>query len=224
VTQPFTFSSLDRPCHAALAVPAGDDPAGAVVIVHEWYGLNDQIRGVADRFAAEGFLALAVDLYDGRVAADDADAMRLSGELKTADAVRIIGDAVAALRALPRANGKVGVTGFCLGGAMALAAGCGVPGLSAVVPFYGIAKAEFLDWSRLRAPVLAHFGNTDPIIDPERPRALAESAQAAGVRFELHMYDAGHAFMREGDDQHYDAPSAALAWARTLELLRANLG
>ena len=182
------------------------------------------MKRMAARFAAEGFIALAVDLYDGRVATDAPEAMQLSSALKTPDAVRIIAAAAEALRALPRSNGKVAVTGFCLGGAMAIAAACGVPGLAAAVPFYGIPRAEYVDWSRCEAPILGHYGAKDPIIAAERPQALADAARAAGRSFELHLYDAGHAFMREADDAVYDAPSAAQAWERTVAFLRERLG
>jgi dienelactone hydrolase len=107
--QALRFTADDRPVLGALALPPGDAPAGAVILVHEWYGLNDDMRRLAARFAAEGFIALAVDLYDGRVATDAPEAMQLSSALKTPDAVRIIAAAAEALRALPRSNGRVAV-------------------------------------------------------------------------------------------------------------------
>lgn len=222
--QALDFTAGDRTIHGALALPEGDAPAGAVILVHEWYGLNDDMRRLAGRFAAEGFLALAVDLYDGRVATDAPEAMKLSSGLKTPDAVRIIAAAAETLRALPRSNGRVAVTGFCLGGAMAIAAACAVPGLAAAVPFYGIPKPEYVDWSRCEAPILGHYGAKDPMIAMERPQALSHAARAAGRSFTLHFYDAGHAFMREGDPNAYDAPSASQAWERTVAFLREGLG
>ncbi len=222
--QALDFTADDRLIHGALALPEGDAPAGAVILVHEWYGLNDDMRRLAGRFAAEGFLALAVDLYDGRVATDAPEAMKLSSGLKTPDAVRIIAAAAETLRSLPRSNGRVAVTGFCLGGAMAIAAACAVPGLAAAVPFYGIPKPEYVDWSRCEAPILGHYGAKDPMIAMERPQALADAARAAGRSFALHFYDAGHAFMREGDPSAYDAPSASQAWERTVAFLRERLG
>ena len=128
------------------------------------------------------------------------------------------------LRSRPRSNGRVAVTGFCLGGAMAIAAACAVPGLAAAVPFYGIPKPEYVDWSRCEAPILGHYGAKDPMIAMERPQALADAARAAGRSFALHFYDAGHAFMREGDPSAYDAPSASQAWERTVAFLRERLG
>lgn len=224
MTQPISFTAEDRPVQGALALPAGDAPAGAVILVHEWYGLNDDMRRLAERFAADGFIALAVDLYDGRVATAAPEAMQLSSALKTPDAVRIVAAAAEVLRALPRCNGRVAVTGFCLGGAMAIAAACGVPGLAAAVPFYGVPKPEYVDWSRCEAPIMGHYGAKDPMIPTERPQALADAARAAGRSFTLHFYDAGHAFMREGDPSVYDAPSASQAWERTVAFLRERLG
>jgi carboxymethylenebutenolidase len=224
MSQPFDFTADGRTVRAALALPAAAAPAGAVILAHEWYGLNDDMRRLADRFAAEGFVALSVDLFDGHVATDAAGAMQLAGALKTPVAVAVIAAAADALRALPSVNGKVAVTGFCLGGAMAVAAVCAVPGLAAAVPFYGIPKPEYVDWSRGDAPLLGHYGRRDPVIPVERPQALADAANAAGRSFELHFYEAGHAFMREGDAGAYDAPSAALAWERTVAFLRARLG
>jgi carboxymethylenebutenolidase len=207
----------------ALAEPPGKSSAPAIVIVHEWWGLNEGMHQMAERFAAEGFLALAIDLYRGRSTYDGAEAMALANALSTAEAMKDIALGVRFLKEQPRSNGEVVITGFCLGGAMALAAICNVDGLSAAVPFYGIPKPEFLDFAQARGPILAHFGKQDPIIPAERPIALAEQAQAAGASFELHLYDAGHAFMRERDPDAYDADSANLAWERTVVFLREHL-
>jgi len=207
----------------ALAEPPGKDAAPGIVIVHEWWGLNEGVHLMAERFAAEGFLALAIDLYRGRSTSDGAEAMALANALSTADALKDIDLGVRFLKEHARSTGEVVITGFCLGGAMALAAICNVDGLSAAVPFYGIPKPEFLDFAKARGPILAHFGKHDPIIPAERPLALQEQARAAGAAFELHLYDAGHAFMRERDPDAYHAESANLAWERTVVFLRQQL-
>lgn len=206
-----------------LALPASEGRAPAILVVHEWWGLNDDMRRTAERFAAEGFLALAVDLYRGRCTSDANEAMQLSNELSTAEAMLDLGLAVAFLKAHSRSSGKLGITGFCLGGAMALAAACNVAGLSAAVPFYGIARPEFLDFSRCQPPIQAHFGKQDPIIAVERPVALEQKAKEAGASLELHLYDAGHAFMRQSDPGAFHPDSAQLAWQRTLGFLRQHL-
>ena len=208
---------------AAVALPAGDVRAPAVIIVHEWWGLNGDMREIAERFAAEGFLALAVDLYGGRSAKVREEAVTLMQELRTPAAMEVVRDAVRYLKGHPRCTGKVGITGFCLGGGMALAAACSVEGLSAIVPFYGIPPEEHADYTRVRAPVLAHFGAQDPLIPVERPRAVEAAIRAAGGEIELCLYDAGHAFMRSGDPEVHHAPSADLAWSRTLAFLRRHL-
>jgi carboxymethylenebutenolidase len=212
-----------RPVVGELVRPAGDGRAPGVIVIHEWWGLNDSVRRTCTRLGAEGFLALAVDLYDGRVTADAGVARAYAEALRTPDAVDVVAGAADRLRSHARGNGTAGVIGFCLGGAMALAAACAVDALGAVVPFYGIPLAKQADWSRLSAPVLAHFGTRDPYVPDEKVDALEVAMRAAGVDLTLHRYDAGHAFMRLGDDA-YDETVAPLAWARTVDFLRLHLG
>ncbi|HEX7669273.1 MAG TPA: dienelactone hydrolase family protein, partial [Polyangiaceae bacterium] len=128
------------------------------------------------------------------------------------------------LRAAPRSNGKVGITGFCVGGAISLAAACNVDGLGAVVPFYGIPLAKYADYSRVRAPIQGHYGEKDGSIPLEKPRAVEAAVRAAGGKFELCVYDAGHAFMRESDPAVYQPDAARLAWSRAISFLHEHLG
>lgn len=220
-TTPTSFTTpAGETIQGALARPE-DGGKGAVIVVHEWYGLNDDIKRICDRFASEGIAALGVDLYGGRATSDDAEAMQLVNELKTADAIEIVKGALAKLRAL--GFDKVGVTGFCLGGAMSLAAGCNVEGLAAVVPFYGTPRDEFLDFSRAKAPILGHYGKNDPIIPVARVESIEKRARDAGADITLHLYDAGHAFMRQADPKAYVEAASKLAWERTITFLRKNL-
>lgn len=216
--------SKETTASAELVLPPGEAPAGGLIIVHEWWGLNDDIRRLARRFAAEGLIACAVDLYGGRVTTEATEALGLSSELDTKHAIEIVRAARQALLAHPRSNGKVGVTGFCLGGAMALASACQVPGLDAALPFYGTPKDEHLDLSRVTARIQGHYAKVDPFVSFERVTSIAERARAAGVSFELFAYDAGHAFMREADPSVYHEPSATLAWQRATAFLRDTLG
>lgn len=208
----------------ALALPRSDAPAPGLVICHEWWGLNDDMRSLAERFAADGFIALAVDLYAGRVTTEESEAFALANELSTLDAMTVVQGARDFLAGHARCNGKVGVTGFCLGGAMALAAACNVEGLSAALPFYGLPRAEYADWSRARIPIQGHYAKQDAFVTPERAQTAHEAALAAGATFELHFYDAGHAFMRQGDPRAFHAESAALAWSRATSFLHQHLG
>ncbi len=216
-----TTGNLTR---AALATPAGDGKVGAVIVVHEWWGLNDDIRGLCDRLAAEGYLALAVDLYGGEVATEAEEAMRLVTEMKTATAMTVVGGAQKYLTAHPRSNGKVAVTGFCLGGGIAIAAACTVSGITCGIPFYGLPIVDFQTFSEKTPPLLGHYAQVDGHVTPERVRAVHDKALAAGAKFELHFYEGPHAFMRRADASVYHPASAELAWSRTLAFLKQQLG
>lgn len=215
-------SSTGAPVACELALPDGDARAPALVVVHEWWGVNDDIRRMCSRFAAEGFAALAIDLYDGRHTSDASEAMQLSTEMKTAVAMEKIEGAVRHLASDARTTGKVAVTGFCLGGGMSLAAANTVPGLAAAVPFYGTPRDELAQFGRFAIPIQGHYAKDDPFVRAERVHELAARAKAAGVDFEVHFYDAHHAFMREGSEA-YDERSAALAWSRAIAFLREHL-
>src|SRR5450755_789523 len=129
------------------------------------------------------------------------------------------------LKAQPRSNGKVGVVGFCLGGALTLASTAVLPGIACAVPFYGIPDLSKLDLGRVTAPILAHFAERDDWASPEKARLIEADLKARGKAIELHVYEgAGHAFMRDTDSTKYHEASATLAWARTVAFLREHLG
>ncbi|MFO0551505.1 MAG: dienelactone hydrolase family protein [Polyangiaceae bacterium] len=225
MTTPVTVeTSQGQSTTAALATPSGESRCGAVIVVHEWWGLNDDIRRLCDEFARAGFLALGIDLYDGKSTADASEAMQLATEMKTADAMKVVAGAVAYLASHPRHNGKTGITGFCLGGGIAIAGACTVPGLACAVPFYGLPVPAFQVFDERTPPILGHYAENDGYVTPERVRSLHEKAVAAKARFEVQFYAANHAFMREADPQAYHQPSAELAWSRTLAFLRRELG
>jgi carboxymethylenebutenolidase len=209
---------------AEIGEPSGDAKAPAIVIVQEWHGINDHIRSLVDRFAAEGFLAVAPDLYHGTIAKTADEAGKLMNALDKPKAVKEIGDAAAFARAHARSNGKVGVTGFCLGGALAFAAAATHEGLSAVVPFYGLPGMP-LPWDKVTAPILAHFAKHDDWATAAGAEEIKRAIDTAKkTTMELHVYDAKHAFMRDSDPATYDAASAKIAWKRTLDFLHAHLG
>ena len=166
---------------------------------------------------------MALNLYDAPATTDAAEAMRRANELRTEDALLRIGAAARHLTKHPRGNGKVGIVGFCLGGAMALAAACQVPEISAAVPFYGIGREEFLDFAPDKAPILGHYGADDGAVTPARVEAMRARAERAQARITVHMYEAGHAFMRNHNPSAYQPEAARLAWERTIEFLRREL-
>jgi carboxymethylenebutenolidase len=208
--------------HASLSEPPGEGKAPSLIVVHEWWGVNDDIRAICDRFAAEGFLALAVDLYAGKVTEDPNEAMALLTDMKTERSMKVVAAAVDFLRAHPRSNGKVGITGFCMGGAMSIAAACTVPGIGAAAPFYGIPRSEFVDFSAKRPPIQGHYGANDGMILPDNVRAVAAKATGESS-FEVFFYEAGHAFMRAKDPSVYDEASSKLAWSRAVPFLKKHL-
>jgi carboxymethylenebutenolidase len=209
---------------AELAEPAGSGKAPGLVLIHEWWGVNEHIRDVAERFAKEGFLVAAPDLYHGKVTEDAAEAEALMTALDTLQAVREIGAAAAYLKQHPRSNGKVGVTGFCMGGALSFASACHVPGLSAVVAFYGIPSAEKVDYAKVTAPVMAHFAKRDDWATVAKAEEIKGQLEGRGHPMELHVYDADHAFMNDTRPEVHDAANAKLAWDRTIAFLKKHLG
>lgn len=218
------FSSKSGQVGCATAEPAGAGKAGGLVVVQEWHGLNDQMKGKVDRFAREGFLSLCPDLYHGKVATNDQDAATLMNQLDWGRAVQDVGGAVAHLRAHSRCNGKVGVLGFCMGGALAFAAALDVDGLACAVPFYGLPSIPPDQLAKIEIPVQAHFAKRDEWAKASVAEDIQKKIRAAGGHMDLFVYDAGHAFMRDTDASKYDAPSAEIAWKRALEFLRKHLG
>lgn len=206
-----------------LAVPSGSDKSPGLVLVQEYWGINDHVRSLADRFASEGFLVVAPDLYHGNVAKDANEAGRLMSQLDTLTAVNEIAGAAAFLKAHPRCGGKVGVVGFCLGGALSLAAACHVAGLSAIVPFYGLPPAEKVDYAKVTAPVLMHVASEDQWVTVPRAEEVKKAVTAHGGSFELHVYDAQHAFMNDTRPEVYSEENAKVAWERTIAFLQQHL-
>jgi carboxymethylenebutenolidase len=207
----------------ALAEPSGSGKAPSLVLIQEYWGINDHIRSLADRLANEGFLVVAPDLYHGTIAKDASEAGKLMTELDTFQAVQEIAGAADYLKAHARGNGKVGVIGFCLGGALSFASACHVEGLSAVVPFYGIPPAEKVDYAKVTAPILAHFAKNDEWATVARAEEIKKQIDARGASMQLEIYDAGHAFVNDTRPEAYDEKSAKLAWQRTIDFLKTHL-
>jgi carboxymethylenebutenolidase len=196
-----------------LALPKGEGRHPAVVVIQEWWGVNDQIKGVCDRWAGEGFVALAPDLYHGQVVpfGDTAKAQELMSKLDRPRALQEIAAAVHLLKTHPRSNGKVVVTGYCMGGAMTLATAASVKGLSAAIAFYGLPPGA--DWSQIEAPVQMHVAEHDDWVTVDAARKVQA---AIGKLMELHTYDAHHAFCNERRPEVYNEAAAKQAWSRAV--------
>lgn len=207
-----------------LALPPGEAKGGGVVLVQEWWGVNDHIRSLVDRLASEGFVVAAPDLYHGRVTTDPAQALEWVTALDGRAALGEIGATVAHLAAHPRGTGKVGVIGFCMGGAYALLSACYVPGLSAAVPFYGVPPEGSADYSKIGCAVLGHYAKNDEHVPPARAEAARDQLVAAGKDVTFHFYDAQHAFVNDTRPEVHHPENAKLAWERSVEFLKRNLG
>lgn len=209
-TETLSFETANGPSTAYVAMP---DEGGdrAVLVIQEWWGLNDHIKDIAGRYAAEGFVAIAPDLYRGRIAADAAEASEMMHGLQIEDGLDTIGNAIDAAR-LSLDISHFGITGYCMGGTFALRSACELQGISAAVAFYGdIPEDDVLQ--RLTVPTIFISGTRDQWITPEKVAGLVDAAE----RFELPVrsvkYDADHAFFNDTRPDVYDADAARDAWA-----------
>ncbi|PLX36302.1 MAG: dienelactone hydrolase [Hyphomicrobiales bacterium] len=207
---------------ASLAMPA-KTPAPAVVLIHEWWGLNDQIKAVAAEYAKQGYVALAVDLYGGGVGTNRDEAMSLMKGLDPAVATETMVVWVDWLKNNDKTTGKVGTVGWCFGGGWSLNTSLATP-VDATVIYYGNVAKTADQLASLQSPVLGHFGTLDKNINEEMvggfEKAMADAGKAGQLT--VHWYEANHAFANPSGAR-YDAEDAALAWTRTLEFLKANL-
>ena len=210
-----------------LAEPSSSGSAAAkapsVVLIQEWWGINDHIRDLEARLAKEGFLVLAPDLYHGRVTKDAGEAGKWMNELDSLQAVKEIAGAVAYLKEHARGNGKVAVMGFCMGGALSFASACHVEGLSAVAAFYGVPPAEKVDYAKVTAPIIAHFAKKDEWATVAKAEEIKKQLDARKHPMELHTYDADHAFVNDTRPEVYEEKSAKLAWDRTIAFFKKHL-
>jgi len=206
-------------CRGWLA-EAGKGKPG-VIVIQEWWGLNEQICGIAERYAAAGYNAIAPDLYKGRVTTNPEEANHLMTGLDFPGAThQDIRGAVQHLQAL---GGKVAVMGYCMGGALTIAACVHLPEVSAGVCMYGIPPADFADPAKIKVPFQGHFANTDDWCTPAAVDGLEKAMQAAGLAPELFRYDAQHGFCNEQRAEVHDSKAAATVWMRTLGFLETNL-
>jgi carboxymethylenebutenolidase len=215
------FKRPDHTTCRGYMASAGQGKPG-IVIIQEWWGLNDQICGVADRFARAGFNALAPDLYHGRVTQDPDEANHLMTGLDFAGATHQ--DIHGAALHLQDISNKVGVMGFCMGGALTIAAAVHVPAVSAAVCFYGIPPKEFADPAAIRIPFQGHFASHDDWCTPAMVDALETRLKNLTTPYELHRYTAAHGFFNERRADVYDAKAAGLAWDRMMSFLSRHLG
>jgi carboxymethylenebutenolidase len=220
-----TFQCNGTTTDGYLARPATGRGPGLIVI-QEWWGLVPQIERVADRFAGEGFVALAPDLYHGQSTKSPDEAGKLMMALRSEDAARDLAAAIDHLVEQPEVSAKkVGTIGFCMGGALSLFAASRNPEVGACVVFYGGHPNIKPDLASLTAPVLGIYAGRDTFVSPAVVAALDQELTALGKRHAFHTYaDAPHGFFNEARPEVYDAVASADAWAKTLAFFRRELG
>ncbi len=221
MAQTIQFSRPDGKTISGYYVePEARSKAPGLVVIQEWWGVNTQIKSVAERFAAAGYRVLVPDLFRGTITVDAKEAEHLMNDLNFGDAAgQDIRGAVAHLK---RNGGKVGINGFCMGGALSLLAAANVPEADAVTDWYGYPPLEYLDATKIKAPLLCHFATEDAFFPIAGVEPLEKKLAAAGVHFQIHRYHAQHAFGNEtAIDREipirFIAGAAALAWQRTID-------
>jgi carboxymethylenebutenolidase len=216
------FKSNGGTCTGYLAGTSGP----GVVVIQEWWGLNDHIKDIADRFAAEGFVALAPDLYHGEITTEPDAAGKLLMSMNLTTAGKDLSGAVDYLQART-GHTKVGVTGFCMGGGLALMVACLRPdAVAAAAPFYGGMRPDtVIEWDNLAAVVEGHYAETDRgTAAPEAVKELEATLRAKGKDATFHVYPGTHhAFFNDTRAEVYNADAAQTSWNRTLALFRAQL-
>lgn len=214
---------------AFVAAPVVKERRPAIIVIQEWWGLTDHIKDIARRYAAEGYVAIAPDLYSRlghALTTDPGEAGKLMNRLKQEDGLKDLNATVAYLKSVPEVDGtRIGVTGFCMGGSYALMLPCVNPDIKAAVPFYGQVPNPDTPLKNLSAPVLYFYGEDDGWITKADVQRLAAALKRYNKPGEIKTYPgAPHAFFRDNDPSVYRPEAAKDAWARTKAFFKQHLG
>ena len=210
--------STSRGATTAHVARPDTETAAAIILIHEWWGINDHIRDLAGRYANEGFVCVAPDLFRGKTAKTTAEASALMNGLAIADGIETIRATLAETKTKYDVA-QLGITGYCMGGTFALRAACEVTEFAAAAPFYGDIPEEGV-LRELRVPTLFIAGKQDAWITPEKVGVLEAAARKFGLSVEVVSYDADHAFFNDTRPEVYDAAAATDAWRRVLAHFR----
>jgi carboxymethylenebutenolidase len=207
-----------------LAEPQEEGPG--LVVLGEWWGLDDTTKRIVDRFAEEGFVALAPDLYHGETTEQPNEAEQQLMAMNMDEAEKEMKGAVQFALQHPKCSGQVGSVGFCAGGGLSVWAASANPQIGAAVTYYYVMPHGKPDFSKIDAPVLGHFGTEDDFVSEEDAKALQQELQEAGVEAVFEFYEgAGHAFANDHDRLGtYDEGHASNAWQKTVDFLKKHLG
>jgi carboxymethylenebutenolidase len=217
-----TFASNGGTAEGYLARPAQPKAAG-VLVLQEWWGLNDNIKGIGDRLADAGFLALVPDLYHGKVTAEPDEAGKMMMAMKMDTAAKDMAGAFDYLKGSDACTGKIGSVGFCLGGGLSLYVSTLRP-VDATVIYYGALPGVQPDLAKLKGSVLGHYAENDEWASPAAAKALEDQIRAAGAPVQFHQY-AGthHGFFNDTRPEVHDAKASAQTWERTLAFFKQQL-
>ena len=219
-TESLSFGTAGGDTSAFVARP-DQDTKRAVIVIQEWWGLNDHIKDIAGRYAEEGFIAIAPDLYRGRIAANPDEAGKMMNELSINDGLDIIKNAVDTA-ASDLGVSHFGITGFCMGGTYALRSACELEGFSAAAAFYGDVPPEDI-LAKLTTPTLFISGTKDKWINPEKVAALEDVTERLELPITSIKYEADHAFFNNTRPEVFDAVAASDAWALVIGFMNDKL-
>ena len=219
------FAANGGTAQGYLARPAEGGPYPGVVVIQEWWGLNPNICDIANRIAAEGYVALAPDLYHGAVTAEPGEAEKLMMSMQEPQALVDMSGAVAALQARDDVVAdKIGVTGFCLGGGMSLLLAMEHPAVTAAAPFYGVPGAGMGNAGQISGAVMGFYAGHDDWVNADVVESIRTALADAGVRHELHVYpQSQHGFFNDTNADVHDPEAAADAWQRLTAFFAAEL-
>jgi carboxymethylenebutenolidase len=216
-----TFKRPDgKECTGYYGASSSESEAPGIVVIQEWWGLNEQIKGVANRLAEAGYRTLVPDLYRGKVTLEAAEAEHFMGNLNFKDAATQ--DIRGAVQYLKSDTSKAGVIGFCMGGVLSILAAVYAKEADAAVSWYGLPPEEAADVSTIKIPLQGHFALKDPYFTPAQVDRLEAELKKGRVDYEIFRYQADHAFGNETGER-YDAEAAQLAWRRSLDFLNKHL-
>jgi carboxymethylenebutenolidase len=220
-----SYKSGDETVNGILYAPAGHGPFPALIVIHEWWGLNDWVKQQAEKLAAQGYVALAVDLYRGKVADNPDLAHELMRGVSPDRATRDLQAAYDLLASQPNVKkDRIGSIGWCMGGGYSLDTALAEPHLAATVINYGHLATEPSELKKINAPILGLFGGQDRGITPDDVRKFQQAMEQLGKKVEVKIYpDAGHAFENPNNKQGYRPEDAADAWQRTVDFLATTL-
>jgi carboxymethylenebutenolidase len=220
-----SYKSGDDTVNATLYAPTGKGPFPALIVIHEWWGLNDWVKDQAAKLAGEGYVTLAVDLYRGKVADTPDLAHELMRGVPQGRATRDLKAAFDFLAAQPNVKkDRIGSIGWCMGGGYSLEAAIAEPLLAAAVINYGHLATEPADIEKIHVPILGLFGGRDQGITPDDVKKFQQAMEKQGKKIDVKIYpDAGHAFENPNNKQGYRADDAADAWQRTVAFLATTL-